>query len=413
MPVTALLDTEIIVGQCLSDAEYQLHVQTTGRHDQKRCLGIRNKWGMWLHSTVDRVVIQTRASGVEHSAEEVRRKRFDAILMKAARLHPMAFYFGAVLLLQRHDVFPLGFETSWLPGPMPEVAKDVAPCEAVEVTMALDGQSMEDDAFDVTAVAPTPEATKAFPAVRYRERLFEPLQIVHVLRRADGIQLDQPQCAVVMRAPIASDGAYLVALEDGTSQYHVRVADMRAATASRGPARSPTVPLLEGYRAAGRQAVHEHAARYRLGHVEWSSPCKGNMEARAELEARPSTRASTACGGHIYFPSLTERITGKRLCLSMGPDDLIQFVGLKAGKAGQPVSLTHGTLRHHPLEQRKANCTGHASGVTQHDCAFLKLTIAEAMTLTADTQLALQADCLNTDGPWARAQFLEVDNPKP
>ena len=242
MPVTALLDTEIVVGQCLSDAEYQLHVQTTGRHDQKRCLGIRNKWGMWLHSTVDRVVIQTRASGVEHSAEEVRRKRFDAIVMKAARLHPMAFYFGAVLLLQRHDVFPLGFETSWLPGPMPEVAKDVAPCEAVEVTMALDGQSMEDDAFDVTAVAPTPEATKAFPAVRYRERVFEPLQIVHVLRRADGIQLDQPQCAVVICAPIASDGAYLVALEDGTSQHHVRAADMRAATASRGPARSGSVP---------------------------------------------------------------------------------------------------------------------------------------------------------------------------
>jgi hypothetical protein len=329
MPVTALLDTEIIVGQCLSDAEYQLHVQTTGRHDQKRCLGIRNKWGMWLHSTVDRVVIQTRASGVEHSAEEVRRKRFDAILMKAARLHPMAFYLGAVLLLQRHDVFPLGFETSWLPGPMPEVAKDVAPCEAVEVTMALDGQSMEDDAFDVTAVAPTPEATKAFPAVRYRERVFEPLQIVHVLRRADGIQLDQPQCAVVMRAPIASDGAYLVALEDGTSQHHVRAADMRAATPSRGPARSPTVPLLEGYRAAGRQAVHEHAARYRLGHVEWSSPCKGNMEARAELEARPSTRASTACGGHIYFPSLTERITGKRLCLSMGPAVVFCFERVK------------------------------------------------------------------------------------
>ena len=100
MPLTALLDTEIIVGQCLSDAEYRLHMQMTGRHDEKRCLGIRNKWRMWIQSTANRVVIQTRASGVEHSAEEVRRKRFDAIMEKAARLNPMAFYFGAVLLLQ-------------------------------------------------------------------------------------------------------------------------------------------------------------------------------------------------------------------------------------------------------------------------------------------------------------------------
>uniref|UniRef100_A0A7S2JGD5 Uncharacterized protein n=1 Tax=Haptolina brevifila TaxID=156173 RepID=A0A7S2JGD5_9EUKA len=185
---------------------------------------------------------------------------------------------------------------------------------------------------------------------------------------------------------------------------------MRAATALRGPARSLTVPLLDGYRTARRQAVNEHAARALLCPVEWSSPCKGKLEARAELEARPSTRASTACGGHIYFPSLTERTTGKRLCLAMGPDDLTQFIGLKAGKAGQPVSLTHGTLRHHPLEQRKASCTGHTSGVTQHDCAFLnKLIIAEATALTEDTQLALQADCLNPEGPWARAQFLEVD----
>jgi hypothetical protein len=408
MPVTLPLESETSIWQCGADAEYRMYLCRTGQHDARLCKTIRTKWQKNVQTTIDRVVIDNNKSSKLLTEEELREKRFNAIMEKLERLHPVAFFLGCVVLLERPGVLPDGFTSGRLPEPMSKALQAAADREGELQDTEFDVVSDDEEADDALGAMGVANAAAMDVADQARQHVFELLQVVHIVDTAGGQH--QPWAAIVVHTPIPPNHTYIVAFEDGSVSHSVTAASMQAATPSRGPVRPPTLVPLEGYKVAGRKAVAEWAAQHNLNDLEWAAVAPGKLFPRAETRVGgPLTRSMTSCGGQIYFPSLVEIKSGKRVCFAMGPDDVIHFVGAKAGQDGLPVALTHGTLRHHAVDQREAQCTAHVSGVAQHDCALLRLSILEATALTKDTQLALQADVLDPLGLWADAEFIEVE----
>lgn len=204
---------------------------------------------------------------------------------------------------------------------------------------------------------------------------------------------------------ITADGLYQVAfLATGHISHNVREQNLFPALHHRGHLRGPNLPTKEELQRGARAAAETF-----LGHpVDWDVAAGALGPQSASEPCEPCPTSATACGGHIIFPSCTTA-KGKALVLPMGPDDFIHFLGTKRGSDGMPVSLTHGTLRHHPREDRAPGCKAHVSIVAQHDCAALGLTIKQSSELAKDAQLLVQADIQAPNSYWHGATILEVD----
>ena len=203
---------------------------------------------------------------------------------------------------------------------------------------------------------------------------------------------------------ITADNLYQVAfLATGLVSHHVREDRLVRALRHRGPLRAPYLPGKDELQRGARTAAEAVLRRP----IDWAAA--GTLAPREASEpSEPCPESATACGGHIIFPSC-KTAGGKALVLPMGPDDFIHFLGTKLGSEGKPVSLTHGTLRHHPREDRAQACKAHVSIVAQHDCAALGMTIRQSSELARDAQLLVQADVEAPGGYWDGAAILAVD----
>ncbi len=208
-----------------------------------------------------------------------------------------------------------------------------------------------------------------------------------------------------MVVSVTADNLYQVAfLATGQVSHNVREVDLVRALPHRGPLRGPNLPGKDELQRGARAAAETFLGRT----VDWDAAGTLTPQREAAEPCAPCPESATACGGHILFPSCTTA-KGKALVLPMGPDDFIHFLGTKLGSEGSPVSLTHGTLKHHPLEERASECKAHVSIVAQHDCAALGMTIKQSSQLAKDAQLLVQADVKAQGSYWDGAAIIEVE----
>ena len=224
MPVTLPLESETSIWQCGADAEYRMYLCRTGQHDARLCKTIRTKWQKNVQTTIDRVVIDNNKSSKLLTEEELREKRFNAIMEKLERLHPVAFFLGCVVLLERPGVLPDGFMSGRLPGPMTNALQAVANHEGEEQEIEFDVVSDDEDADSARAAMVVADAAAMGVVDQSRQHVFELLQVVHIIDTAGGQQ--EPRTAIVVHTPIPPNHHYMVAKKDGSVLHGVMAASM-------------------------------------------------------------------------------------------------------------------------------------------------------------------------------------------